>query len=1297
MKSTFTIRWQLFLILIFTSNMQGWSQDTKTAPLKTEKNYRSDCIVPVAKIDFEINNVRTHLAQGGGLWHLKNQTSAYIVPKNLGVGAIFSSSILVAAYDPFENLKMVTELFQSGNNSQYTAGPLYTDGAPNEQICEQWNRFFTVNSEEILLHKSRINQKLNDGIPYPDSDIPLNIRGWPGFGNPYFESVHGFALPVNTFALGSFHDFDQDGAYDPSRGDYPVVSSKMSGEIKEIIPTMQSFKIFNDAGYASSNHNPLLMQFNATTFAFRTNDEINDMTFTLHKFTNGGSDYLDRGRFAYWIDPDLGCYQDDYLGFDTTRNMAYIYNEDAIDGISGCDCAGTKTYCENIPILGIRFFDTPDKKGVSSFTYYYNGSIGGALPATRNPTRGIEYYRYMTGYWRDGETMTTGGSGYNPGSQKVTKYAFHSPPNERKSDSWSMCSEQTIFGDHRMVISTSFDRLNPGESLEALSGNVFVPSQKYPCPEIEYLQHVSDKAELFLLNELLQNELELKGPDAPDVTSIERDREVIFLLSNTPESNNYLLNYRETDPLFRNHGSTEQYDFLFEGYLVYQLKNAQSSLYDLNNPDNARLVFHSDIKNNIRSIYQWNKVEDPFHLYNFWAPELIFQGDNNGVRSSFKITEDAFAAGGDTRLINHKSYYYVSVAFAHNNYKSFNASTGLGQQFPYLEGKGNRNLITAIPRPVHSEIDSIPYGTSLPITRLDGKGNPGVFLKLKDGMYEHILSQDFDGQIKYENGFGPVLAKIVDASKLQNAKLQLTFFNENLSSEVTPSTQWKLTNIETGETIISEQDLSRFHEQVFETYGISIEMFQPDTVGINKSGTVIHPTNGMINTRILHSAEPWLSGIASSDLGSISPGNSPDFSPMKYVKTDPGEADFVLDPNQALTNTMAPFFVPFSIADHRFIANAPDFLISPMIIEKDFAAILRSRSKLENTNNVDIVLTSDKSKWSRSVVIETSNPFYKSYELPTVYNRKMFDSSSQPSIGKDGRYATIDGTKNGTPLGNPSTNPDDPNYLSPLGMGWFPGYAIDVETGERLNIFFGENTSFTENFKHLYKDETVITDDLIWNPSDQLFLQPGIEDTPISYFMGGQHFIYVTKQAYDGCAMIYDRLKLSRGSLTKGPAFSEITWSGFPILMPGQNLLSYEDGLIPSQTIIQLRVNQPYSRFKNGVNEGLPQYLIEIDTDILSGFKYEPNILTGVSIFPNPISSSESKTLYLRNIPGKCEIRLMDLYGRTLIHQKIEGHSKERLDQLRLSLNGLCLQAGIYFVEIQAYEEGRSVHKILCF
>ena len=48
------------------------------------------------------------------------------------------------------------------------------------------------------------------------------------------------------------------------------------------------------------------------------------------------------------------------------------------------------------------------------------------------------------------------------------------------------------------------------------------------------------------------------------------------------------------------------------------------------------------------------------------------------------------------------------------------------------------------------------------------------------------------------------------------------------------------------------------------------------------------------------------------------------------------------------------------------------------------------------------------------------------------------------------------------------TNPDP--ALSRVGFGWFPGYAIDVETGQRLNVFFGENSVYGGTNDPLKKD-----------------------------------------------------------------------------------------------------------------------------------------------------------------------------------------------------------------------------------
>ena len=50
---------------------------------------------------------------------------------------------------------------------------------------------------------------------------------------------------------------------------------------------------------------------------------------------------------------------------------------------------------------------------------------------------------------------------------------------------------------------------------------------------------------------------------------------------------------------------------------------------------------------------------------------------------------------------------------------------------------------------------------------------------------------------------------------------------------------------------------------------------------------------------------------------------------------------------------------------------------------------------------------------------------------------------SSPSVGKDG-------------------NPDNSGTY---GMGWFPGYVIDLETGERLNVIFSEDSWLQEKME----------------------------------------------------------------------------------------------------------------------------------------------------------------------------------------------------------------------------------------
>lgn len=1272
-----------------------------TQVLAQDGDYRSDCVPPLTRTELNINNVRAHLQTGGEIWDFL-PPGGYFVPKELGTTAIRRGSIWVGGKDEEGKLKVsgqVRRYFVPVH--RFKAGPLDENGDTEPLACHHWDRFFSVKAEDIEYHQKRIGERDLGGQTYTESDIPESILGWPAHGNPYFSDIHGFDLPINHTSLGDFHDYDQDGVYNPSKGDYPVIKSNMRGDqvFGELVPSEQIFHIINDLGINRNEGDAMQLQINATAFAYQADDEINDMTFYQYKVINRSQEVIDDMYFSISIDPQLGCYGDDLIGTDTSRNMFYIYNEDDVDGLVGCDCAGVPTYCENIPIVGLRFFNTPDQVGMTSSAYHQSTfSLVTILSPLRHPNTIDEMYNFMTGRWRDGAPLTKGGNGYNPNSLDTTKFVFTSPPNEQEPYSWSMCTANLDFLERTVIASTYFGRMEPGEEKELIFGVVFVPSQKYICPDISYLQYASDRAEIFLLDQLFDGSFKPQGPEAPDMTVIESDRELVMLLSNEVESNNFQQSYRDRVPLFRDSMDKDEFNYLFEGYILYQLSDPSVTIDELDDMNKARVIFQGDLKNDVSDIYNWIQVPDPFFQYNIFVPELMVEGSNTGIRKSIRITEDAFATGEDKGLVNHQPYHYMAIAYAHNSYRQFDLRSALGQRMPFLPGAINVQNITATPRPESAGGQPPIYGTEFPITRLDGAGNPGIFLELEEDSYDRIFQDDFNGQLEYKASAGPVKAKVVNPENLRHADLLLYLFNEDESIGVGEQTRWALRDLETEQEIFSDYDMGRFSEQIINEYGISLEMFLADPVGVNNGGNLIHPTNGIVNTRFKYLEEegdPWLRGIGSTKSLAVNDGTLDVFYPLNYVKNDIDQPDYNLDPTQAFTGTLEPSFVPFFATDYRLPDSDGQFLLSPMPIHSS-GGNLRSSIKPNNVNNVDLVLTSDKSKWTRSVVLQSSNFLYTSEGFPTSDNTNVFDHRDHPSIGLDGTYATEDGTKTGDVLTSSSNDPGDANYIEPMGMGWFPGYAINVETGQRLNILFAENSSYHDEFQDFFKNGEVIGDDMIWNPNDQDIIEdfgPNI----MSYFMGGQHYIYITNSEYDGGANLHRDLRPRRNLLTKRRATDQITWAGFTMLKPGQELLSYEEGLIPQEMVIQLRVNQPYQSVDNATINGMPHYLIHIDSDLILQSSSPIQELTGVEISPNPMLSSVGSDVNLHHLPQQCQIHVFDIHGHIILHEKIDGLSNERLEFYALTLPKNRMKPGSYFIRVQAPNEGVQVLKLLYF
>lgn len=172
-------------------------------------------------------------------------------------------------------------------------------------------------------------------------------------------------MPNQT--LGAFWDENEDGIYDPCDGDFPNIEIRDCGpenrtKAKELVPDEMIFWLYNDNGgpHRLTSGSAIQMEVQVQAFGYSTNDEINDMTFQRYKLINKANEDLVDCYFAMWVDPDLGCFTDDYVGCDVGRSMAYVYNEDAQDGQTGTTCTGgVNTYGTRIPALAIDYFRGP--------------------------------------------------------------------------------------------------------------------------------------------------------------------------------------------------------------------------------------------------------------------------------------------------------------------------------------------------------------------------------------------------------------------------------------------------------------------------------------------------------------------------------------------------------------------------------------------------------------------------------------------------------------------------------------------------------------------------------------------------------------------------------------------------------------------------------------------------------------------------------------------------------------------------------------------------------------------------
>jgi hypothetical protein len=398
------------------------------------------------------------------------------------------------------------------------------------------------------------------------------------------------------------------------------------------------------------------------------------------------------------------------------------------------------------------------------------------------------------------------------------------------------------------------------------------------------------------------------------------------------------------------------------------------------------------------------------------------------------------------------------------------------------------------------------------------------------------------------------------------------------------------------------------------------------------------------------------------------------YSGQSYVKI-PGNNPITvfLDDKRQFSNIAGGIFAPYALASK--FDNNPHYGILVLNDEQREATDLEFRkymARMTSIYSVDIVLTSDTNLWTRCPVIETG------YDTVVTVNRAArFSLRKSPSVWR-----------NGKPIGNGDES-----------MGWFPGYVICVETGERLNVAFGENSMYvTQNGA-----------DMIFNPTDVVK-----RSTDGRYVAGGGHYLYIfghrtlhhwggtglseavmviANDVTDGELVCPYYMQNVGGNIDKGDwlktqllrcagnerlqtmLFRNAMWTAIPLSDTGVTWL--ETG---NDVTIKLRVTRPYQRWRsidkqsvaNVQNANMPLYKFATHSLVptynqastskewMDSIFVVPNPYYGIATGGYEATQYETKVKII-NLPNECEIKIYSLNG-TLIRTLTKSNDGSVLD-----------------------------------
>ncbi len=632
----------------------------------------------------------------------------------------------------------------------------------------------------------------------------------------------------------------------------------------------------------------------------------------------------------------------------------------------------------------------------------------------------------------------------------------------------------------------------------------------------------------------------------------------------------------------------------------------------------------------------------------------------------------------------------------------------------------------------------------------------------------------------YEPGYGPIDVKIIDPLNVKSHRYELYFgdmfkqyaYNITNNPEIQGDSAYRLVNhwylLDLDEPVdtlginpaMGDTTTVYDNEQMFIDRGISITIKQTYDIGRIKVGQYYHddgnggnpwhdyfdvvaPNNGVITSSIEFQKPDsvWLDGIRDSDdppslsLNWIRSGNyasidnNADNDYSCSAATSSSLNNLPWDPSENFEKIANRTWTPINLASPSKLGS--NFNPGPL-----FSAGSRMDTSFYRTASVDIVFTADKSKWTRCPVIEMCLD-----KNLAEGGAERFFLRRHPSVDKDGKPYGYNWNCKGNELvvdnnpANPnaegtvyaSNNPDDANFIAPQGMGWFPGYVIDVETGMRLNVAFGEDSYLEDmNGRDLIFNPAKLQKITVEDPSGIMqIVDPaiyrGADAEPV---FGGKHFVYIWRAdsiqmsgsskwkhvknfAYDGGQLLFNTMNYIQNmgngqNVMNTRLYQLLMWVGMPMGIEGMKWLP--EG---NDCRVRIRLAKPYApgygyyslQTPNEdlmINNFNPKYTFSIEgwDPILNDPKKTESDLDLVTVVPNPYyaynayeGNALTNKVKITNLPNKCIVSIYTLSG-TRVRQFRKDNEEPSVEWDLTNFANTPVASGFYLIHIKDLTSG---------